>query len=237
MGFTRKKPNIHFHVLLEGNPSFEDSHRICSKIETEVRSLVPNARVVIHSEPNGTDDTKDIWKIVKKITDAEPGARGVQSIHLRNIDANLGIDFDLVVGTLVIGRTARELGAQIETKLKVADLRVSEVVIHQEFIPELVSSEQSGQGTEIRWYIEHVARRFPEAMQLRPPTIQRMGDRLSVVMRVAIPRTSPERASEITNQLQAAIKNGYPEISRADIIKEQTDLDQTKEPAPPLEFP
>src|ERR1700758_383825 len=69
MGFTRKKPNIHSHVLLRGNPSFEQTHPICSMIDREVRILVPNARVVIHSEPDAAGDTSDIWKIVKRIAD------------------------------------------------------------------------------------------------------------------------------------------------------------------------
>jgi divalent metal cation (Fe/Co/Zn/Cd) transporter len=225
MGFTRKKPNVHFHAMLEGNPSFEDSHRMCSKIEIEVRTLVPNARVVIHSEPNEAKDTEDVWKIVKKTADGEPGARGVQSIHLKKNDGKLGVDFDLVVGSLVIGQRAQDLEIQIGTKLKAAESRISEVVIHQESVSELVWSEQSGHGTEVRWYIEHVAKRFPEVMQIRPLTIQRMGDRLSVVMRVTTPSTSPERASEIMNELRAAIQNGYPEIARADIVGEQTDME------------
>jgi divalent metal cation (Fe/Co/Zn/Cd) transporter len=237
MGFTRKKPYVHFHVGLIGNPSFEDSHRICSNIETEVRGLVPNARVVIHSEPNETQDMKDVWRIVGKTAEGEPGSRGVQNIHLGKKDGRLGIDFDVLVGSQVIGQRAHELEVQIETKLKAAEPRISEVVVHQESVSELVLSEQSGHGTEVRWYLEHVAKRFPEALQLRPPAIQRMGDRFSVLMRVSIPGTSPERAREIKNKLQAAIKGGFPEISRADIIEEQTDLGGTKGRVPAADLP
>jgi Dimerisation domain of Zinc Transporter len=222
VGFTRKKPSIHFHVLLNGNPSFEETHKICSRIDREVRHLVPNARVVIHSESSGTDKTKDVWKIVKRVADGEPGSRGVQNIHVRKANGNLGVDFSLQVSTLVTGTKADELESRISQKIRTADPHISEVVVHQESVPYLVFSEQWGQGTEMRAYVEHVSKRFPEIVWLGPPIIRRMNDGLYLADRVAFtPGTSADRASQIRLELGAAIKNGYPGIARTEIIEEQ----------------
>jgi len=225
VGFTRKKPSIHFHVLLQGNPSFEDAHKICSRIDREVRYLVPNARVTIHSESSGTDKTKDVWKIVKRVGDAEPGSRGVQNIHLRKIDGTLGVDFSLQVSTLLTGKKAYEFESRISQKLRAADPRISEVVVHQESVPYLVFSEQWGHGTEMRAYVEHVSKRFPEIVWLGPPVIRRMTDGLYLADRVAFtPGTSADRVSQIRSELGAAIKNGYPGIAKTEIIEEQENL-------------
>ena len=222
VGFTRKKPSIHFYVQLHDNPSFEETHKISSKIDREVRHLVPNARVVIYSESSGTSKTKDLWKAVKRIADAEPGSRGVQNIHLRRVNGNLGIDFSLQVSTLMTGKKADELESRISQKIREADPRVSEVVVHQESVPYLVFSEQWGHGTEMRAYVEHVSKRFPEIVWLGPPVIRRMSDGLYFADRVAFtPGTTADRVSQIRTELGAAIKNGYPGIARTEIIEEQ----------------
>ncbi len=222
VGFTRKKPSIHFQVELKGNPSFEDAHKICSRIDREVRHLVPNARVIIQSESSGIDKTKDVLKIVKRVAEAEPGSRGVQNIHLRKMNGDLGVDFSLQVSTLMTGKKADELESRISQKLRGAEPRISELVVHQESVPYLVFSEQWGHGTEMRAYVEHVSKRFPEIVWLGPPIIRRTTDGLYLAGRVAFtPGTSADRASQIRSELGAAIKNGYPGIARTEIIEEQ----------------
>ena len=222
MGFTRKKPNIHFHVVLRGNPNFEDTHIICSKIDREVRKLVANARVVIHSEPAGTKDTTEVWKLVKKIADSEPGSRGVQNIHLKKAGGNLGVDIKLQVGERVAKDQADEIERRVVQKLRSADPRILEVVIHRDSVAHLVFSEQWGHGTELASYVEHLAKRFPELAWVGPLTSKRMTDGLHLVDRVAFrPGTTSETIARISSELGTALKNAYPEIVRAEIVEER----------------
>lgn len=222
MGFTRKKPNIHFHVLLKGNPSFEQTHPICSMIDREVRILVPNARVVIHSEPEGANDTNEIWKVVKRIADGEPGSRGVQNIHLREPAGELGVDFSIQVSTVVSGVKANEFRERISQKLKTESSRISEVVIHQQSVPYLVLSEQWGHGTEMMAYLEHISKRFPEITSVGPPVVWRKSDGLHLADRVRFAtETSSDRMTQIRSEFESAIKNGYPAIIRAEIVQDQ----------------
>jgi divalent metal cation (Fe/Co/Zn/Cd) transporter len=221
VGFTRKKPNIYFHVLLRRNLNFEEIHKVCSKVDREVRSLVPNARVVIHSEPVDLRESKDLWKLVKKVAEGEPGSRGVQNIHLRKIDGTIGVDLTLQVSKQLLRKQGEDFDARVTQKLKSSDPRIAEVIVHKESVPYLVLSEQSGHGTELRSYIEHVAKRFPELEWLSPPTIRRMNDGLHLTDRVAFtPGTSDDRASQIVSELGAAIRKGIPTITRAEIIPE-----------------
>jgi Dimerisation domain of Zinc Transporter len=222
VGFTRKKPNIHFHVLLKQNHTFEETHPICAGIEMEVRSLVPNARLVIHSKPSGTDESKEVWKLVKSIAEAEPGSRGVQNIHLRGMDGKLGVDLRFQVSSSRTGKPTQELESHLGIKLKTADPSISETIIHQESVPDLVLSEQSGQGAELTSYIEHVARRFPEVVGLGPPLVRKMTDGLHVIDRVAfMPGISDAKLAEVTSKFSDAIRSGYPAIASAEIIADQ----------------
>ena len=219
VGFTRKKPNIHFHLLLKGNLSFEETHKVCATVDRSIRWLVPNARVVIHSEPFDLRDTKDLWKLVKKIAEGEPGSRGVQNIHLRKINGSIGVDFTVQVSRQLLRKQSEDFDAHVAQKLKSADSRIVDVVVHKESVPYLVLAEQSGHGSELRSYIEHVAEQFPELEWLSPPVIRRMSDGLHLMDRVAFtPGTSTDRASQIASELGAAIRNGMPTITRAEII-------------------
>lgn len=222
IGFTRKKPNIHFHVLFKQNHTFEETHSICAGIEMDVRRLVPNARLVIHSKPNGTDEALEVWKLVKSIAEGEPGSRGVHNIHLRDLDGKLGVDLRFQLSSLLTGKPAQDLEAHLGTKLKGADARISEATVHQESVSNLVLNEQTGQGAELTSYIEHVAKHFPEVIWLSPPTIRKMSDGLHVVDRVALmPGISGAKITEVTSKFGEAIKSGYPAIAKTDIIMEQ----------------
>lgn len=220
VGFTRKKPSIHFDVILRGNPGFEDTHKICYGIDRAVRSLVPNARVVIHSESSETQAGKEVWKIVKRIAEGQPGSRGVQNIHLRNIDGKLGADLSLQVATVLGRKHAEELQTRIAQELKLDEPRIVDVTVHERSVSYLVFSEQSGQGNELGFYIEHVAKHFPEITWLGPPIIRRMGEQLDLIGRVGfVPSTPDRRVAEIVSEFGTAIRNGYPAITRAEIIE------------------
>jgi len=220
IGYTRKKPSIHLDVTLKRNPTYEETHRVCSTIEDEVRHIVPNSHVDINSQPSGMDGARSVWKIVKELTETESGSRGTQNIHLSEVGEGLGVDFLFVTSARATGRHVGRIEAQLEEKLKTVEPRVKEVVVHCEMLPELVSNERSGSGTEARWLVEHVARRFPELKLLRPPAIQKLGDQTSVGVRVAfIGSGKAKSAMDSISNLEGAIRAAYPAITRIDVLE------------------
>jgi divalent metal cation (Fe/Co/Zn/Cd) transporter len=223
MTLPTKKPHVHVHVLLKGKPDFDGIHKTSAMIDHEVRKVVPNARVSIRSDAGEAGgEAERIWKLVKRVAEDEPGSRGVHNIHIQNFGGKLGVDFHLEVAAGMSVGQAHEVATRIERKLRAADPKISEVVTHEESVSDLTSNERSGHGTELRWYIEHVAKRFPEVKLASPPMIRRLGNhQLHVIIRAAFkPDLSMEKASQIASQLDAAIRQGFPAIVRVDITKE-----------------
>jgi divalent metal cation (Fe/Co/Zn/Cd) transporter len=223
MTFTRKKPHVHVHVSLKDYPDYDGMHKTSAIIDHEVRKVVPNARVSIRSDPGeGGGEAERIWELVKRIAEGEPGSRGAHNIHIQNFGGKLGVDFHLEVASGMSVGQAHEVATRIERKLKAANPTISEVVTHEETVSDLMSNERSGHGTELRWYIEHVAKRFPEIKLASPPIIRQLSDnQLHVIIRAAFsPDLSLEKASQIASRLDAAIKQGFPAIVRVDITKE-----------------
>lgn len=226
MTLTRKRPHVHVHVSLEGDPDYDGIHKISAIIDREVRKVVPYARVSIRSEPGkGGAEVKQIWELVKKIAEDEPGSRGAHNIHAQTFGGKLGVDFHLEVAAGISVGQAHEVAARIKRKLEAANPRIFEVVIHEETVSDLTSTERSGHGTELWWYIEHVAKRFPEIKLRSPPTIRQLGNnQLHVIIRAAFnPDLSVENANQIASRLDAAIKRGFPAIVRVDITEEQAE--------------
>ena len=221
IGFTRKKPSIHLEVKLVGNPSYEETHRFCSAIEREVRHLVPNSHVDIYSQSGETEGAEAIWKLVKVKGEEEPGSRGVQNIHLREMGGGLGVDLLIIGGARTSEIRQSQTGAHLERNLKEALPKNLEVIMHSESVSELVSSEMSGSGTEAGLLIEHVAGRFPDLRLLGPPAVRRLGDQIRVEVRVAsAEKSGTEGALRAVSDLKGAIKNAYPEITRISIVEE-----------------
>jgi len=225
MGFIREKPPIQLHVTLRENLGYEETHVTCSMIDRRIRHMVPDSRVTIRSETIGLNDNGDaILKIVKGIVEGEPGSRGAQNIHLIGLNGKIGVDLVLLeAGTRATPSHPSRAEIEVGKKLKAADSRISEVVIHRVSPHELVVDERSGHGTEARSYIEHVVNRFPTLRLLSPPVIRRVGNQLHVRIRV-VPSASigQEGRNEIGSKLMAAIKKGYQAITKVEMIEVAT---------------
>jgi divalent metal cation (Fe/Co/Zn/Cd) transporter len=217
---TGKKPVIVVGVWLDSKSTYEDTHRTALTIENEVKDILPNSRVFIRTEPAGSD-RDHIWRLVKEIAESVPGSRGAHNIHIHKVNGKLGIDFHLEVSANMTVKQAHRVSEQIEKKLKESDSNIVEVLIHEESVEDLVDSERSGAGTEIRWYIDHVKKRFPEIKDMSKPEIRRAGDKLYVVMKCSFnPDISMKEADDIIQRFESSVKAAVPELAMIEVQKE-----------------
>ncbi len=217
---TGKRFYVDMHVLLDKNLSFEDTHKIASNIEREVKEVIPNARVTIHTEPLG-GSRESIWRLVRETTEGIPGSRGVHNIHIQEIDGKLCVDLHLEVSANMTVKQSHEVSEQVETKIKAAIPNISEVTVHMESASERISRELTGVETEMESFIEHVAERFPEIKHVHGIEIRRVGDNLHVVMQCHFdPTINMEKAHEISNNLEREIRSAYPRVARIDVHEE-----------------
>ena len=217
---TGKRLYVDMHALLDSNLSFENAHRIASHIESEVKRVAPNARVTIHTEPVGSSQ-KDLWNLVKEVSEGVAGSRGVHNIHIQEINGKLCVDLHVEVSANMTVKQAHQVSEQIEQQIKTADPSVSEVIVHMESASERVSRELTGVETELESYIKHVAERFPKIKKVHGIEVRRIGDTLHVVLRCHFdPEMTMAEAHEMSNSLEREIKAAYPSIARIDVHEE-----------------
>lgn len=217
---TGKRFYVDMHVLLDNNLRFEEAHKIASRIERDVRSVIPNARVTIHTEPLG-NSRESIWNLVKDIAEEVPGSRGVHNIHIQTIEGKLCVDLHLEVSANMTVKQAHDVSEEVEKKIKAANPKISDITVHMESASDRVSRELTGVETELESYIEHVAERFPEIKRVHGIEVRKVDDSLHMVLRCHFdPNINMKRAHEISNSLEREIKSAYPHIARIDVHEE-----------------
>lgn len=218
---TGKRLDISARVLLDGSLRFEEVHRIVSKIEREIRKHVQRtARITIQTEPIG-HGRSGIATLAAEIAEQVPGSRGVHNVHIQKINGKLCVDLRLEVSANMSVRQAHAIATLVERRLKEADPSISDVTIHMESASELVSRELAGRGTELKWYIEHVAKRFVEIKSIQGIRIRRDGEGLHVVLRCRFnPTMTIKQAHEISRELETSIKGAYPMVRALEVHEE-----------------
>jgi len=217
-----KRFDVDMHVSLDHNLPFEDVHRIASDVEREVKRILPNARVTVHTEPYGSS-REDLRKLIKEIAEGVPGSRGVHNVHIQEIDGRLCVDLHLEVSAGMTVKQAHEISDQVEKRLREAKLNISKITVHMESASDLISRELNGAETEAKLYIEDLIKRFPEIRSIHGIRIRKTNDHLHVVLHCQFdPSINMQQAHEVSSKFEKALKDTYPNIDRIDIHEEPT---------------
>jgi divalent metal cation (Fe/Co/Zn/Cd) transporter len=218
---TGKRLDISAHVLVDSSLRFEEVHRIVSTIERAVRNRVQRiARITVQTEPVGHSRT-GIAALVAEIAERVAGSRGVHNVHIQKIAGRWCVDLRLEVSANMTVKQAHAIANEVEKKLKAADPNISEVTVHMESASDLVSRELEGRGAELRYFIEHAAKRFPEIMAVHGVKVRRNHERLNVVLRCRFdPKMSIKQAHEVSRKLETTVRNAYPFVGGLEVHEE-----------------
>lgn len=215
-----RRYDVIMHISLDNNLKFEDVHKIASEVETEVRSIIPNARVTVHTEPVGSN-RNDLWKLIKNVAEGVSGSRGVHNIHIQEVDGKQYVDLHLEVAANMTVKEAHETADQVEKKLREANPKISEITVHVETASDQILRELTDGEVGMKWYIEHVARSFPEVKDVQRIEIRKIGDSLHLEFKCYFdPNISIQQAHIVSINIEKAIKSVYPNIERIDIHQE-----------------
>ena len=215
-----KRFEVDVHVSLDSNLRFENVHRIVSHVEGEVKRVIPYSRVTVQTEPL-ENRPHDVAKLVKDIAEAVPGSRGVHNIHTQKICGKTCVDLHLEVSANMTVKQAHDISDQIERRIRGADPKISEITVHMESAQDRVTREMTGADTQVKWYIEHVAKTFPEIKSAHGIKVRKVGAMLHIVVRCHFdPNITMKQAHEISTKLENVIKIAYPNVARIDVHEE-----------------
>jgi divalent metal cation (Fe/Co/Zn/Cd) transporter len=215
-----KRYDVNMRVVVDSDSGSDDPHKISLKIEKEVKSILPNSRVSIDTEPFG-DSRENVWRFVKETAEGTPGSRGVHNIHIQEIDGELCIDLHLEVSANMTVKQAHYVADQVEKKIKTGNPDISEVTVHIESASDRISRELAGIERELESYVQDVAKRFPEIKEVHEIRVRRFGDTMHLVLHCTFDsKLSIEKAHEFSSKVESAVRKAYPNVIRIDIHEE-----------------
>lgn len=215
-----KKIRVELSISLDRNLEFYRTHQIGLKIKKAVKTILPNARVIIRTEPYQSNLEKT-WNLMRKIAEDVPGTRGVTDMHLQEVNGSLTADLAIEVSANMTMEQAQKVAQDVEKRIRGIDLTISEVNVHAETAVDGISREATGAETELKWYVAHVARCFPGIKSVQRIRVRKVGNNLQVLLRCQFdPRFNVRKATEFSNKLEKIIRDAYPDLARIIIKKE-----------------
>lgn len=224
---TGKRVRVEVSVSLDSNLEFERTHRIGLNIEREVKKLIPDTRLIIRTEPFQSH-LEETWDLVRKVGQEVPGVRGLSNIHLQEISGKITLDLVLEVGANMAIKQTREVSQEVEKRIRRIIPNLAEVNVHPETALDRISRERSGVDTDLKWYVVHVAKRFPEIRNVRGIKVRRVGGDLNVIIECVFdPDLRVRKATKLSNELGRLLRTAYPEVAHIIIKKECLDSSGT----------
>jgi cation diffusion facilitator family transporter len=194
--------------------SFQQAHEIADRAAEAVRSVIPEADVVVHAEPLAREDADVTTKV--RMLAARHGL-GAHAIRLYTEAGRRWLELHLEVGeSLSLGEAHRQASAfERDVRAEVPDLL--RVVSHIEPVGDataLVEAEPADEA-QVREALDEFFHRNPLADNLHHMTVQRAGGELLVSFHCRLaPATAITDAHAFTVRVEEYLRRRIPQLAR-----------------------
>jgi cation diffusion facilitator family transporter len=131
-------------ILLSAASSFEEAHKISSKVEKNIKKNIANSRVAVHFEPTWKDVPADY--IINNVATSVQGVKGIHNVSSFSAENGLYISLHVLVDRNMSLEDAHRVSDEIESKIQKAVMNVNHITIHLEpfvSIPNSIPVEDS----------------------------------------------------------------------------------------------
>ncbi len=213
---TRRSGSNSFADLTLGlaqNLTFQRTEQITREATAAVERHLPGADVVIHTVPmaTGAESVHDRIRAV--------AARMNLTIHdvsVQRIGERLQVEQHLEVDERMPLRQAHDLATQLEAAIDRAIPEVGSILTHIESEPATIEQPDSQEhDRQLEVLLRHVAKAFPEILDIHDVLVTRMGSHLQVNCHCTMPDDLPMSKVHATiTALEGAFKLEAPKVDR-----------------------
>ena len=145
--------------------NLEEAHELTSKIESNIRNVLGNCDVAIHTEPCKPEMPTE--KLVEKLAIEVQGVKEVHEISTAHTGGKLYITLHVNVDPKIPVETAHEIAQKIEDRIEERIAEVEDVAVHMEpFSPKRRKGSMVNEE-EIRTIIHSIAENYRQAFRVR----------------------------------------------------------------------
>jgi len=145
--------------------NLEESHELASRIESNIRNILGNCDVAIHTEPCKPEMPTE--KLVEKLATEVQGVKEVHEISVAHTGGKLYITLHAPVDPKISVETAHEIAQNIENRIEERIAEVEDVTVHMEpFSPKRRKGSMVNEE-EISNIIHSVAENYRQAFRVK----------------------------------------------------------------------
>jgi cation diffusion facilitator family transporter len=145
--------------------NLEESHELTSRIESNIRNVLGNCEIALHTEPCKPEMPTE--KLVEKLAMEVQGVEEVHEINTAHTNGKLYITLHANVDPKISVNTAHEMAQKIENKIEERIPEVEDVAVHMEpFSPKRRKGSMVNEE-EIRRIIQSVAENYSHTFRVR----------------------------------------------------------------------
>ena len=212
----RRSGNRYFADLSVGlsrNVTFQRSGQVSDAVTQAVRSVLPDADVVVHSEPRALN-TENIFDRVRAV--ATRNNLNVHDISVQDLHGRLHVEQHLELDERLSLKDAHDRVTLLEAEIRQDVPEISTILTHIESEPATIETgDEIVRDAVLERRLRAASAEFPEVLDMHDVQIKRVRGRLYVSCHCTMSDDLPlSRVHDISTELEIRFKQDSPELFR-----------------------
>lgn len=204
---------VDMYIDVKRTVPFEMAHHVADAVETRIHEIVPNADVIIHMEPQETDDESIIDKIRMIVVQEGLACHNVRAQRVTN---GYFVDFHLECESHQRFDEAHEASSRIESRLMEKIPEIKDVKVHIEDARDRVvqAFDITDQSKPLIAAVRAIAADTQPVLACSDFIVMDIGGHKKMMLNCVVPGDlSLDEVHAITTRLENRIHRNIPEIS------------------------
>src|ERR1700691_884984 len=215
-GRFRKAGNRYFadvSVGLERNSTFQRSEQVSDAVRAQVREVLPDADVMVHSVPRA-GRTENIFDRIRAV--ATRHNFNVHDVSVQDLNGQLHVEQHLELDERLSMKHAHDEVTRLETEMRAEVPEIATILTHIESEPATIErGEEIVREPELERRLKNIVKEFPEVMDLHDFQFKKVRARLYVSCHCTLPDDMPlSRVHDVQTSLEIRFKHDAPELFR-----------------------
>jgi cation diffusion facilitator family transporter len=212
----RKAGNRYFadvSVALERNLTFQRSEQIADAVTSQVREVLPDADVMVHSVPRARG-TENIFDRIRAV--ATRHNFNVHDVSVQDLNGQLHVEQHLELDEQLSMKQAHDEVTRLEMEMRAEIPEIATILTHIESEPATIETgEEIVREPELEQRLKDIVKEFPEVMDVHEFQFKKVRARLYVSCHCTLPDDMPlARVHDVQTSLEIRFKHDAPELFR-----------------------
>lgn len=212
----RKAGNRYFadvSVGLERNFTFQRSEQVSDAVRAQVREVLPDADVMVHTVPRARG-TENIFDRIRAV--ATRHNFNVHDVSVQDLNGQLHVEQHLELDEQLSMKKAHDEVSRLESEMRGEIPEIATILTHIESEPATIETgEEIVREPELEQRLKNIVKEFPEVMDVHEFQFKKVRARLYVSCHCTLPDDMPlSRVHDVQTSLEIRFKHDAPELFR-----------------------